>query len=216
MADVRGRRILRLLNDPELQGDLLLVGMALSAWLDLGHTSRTFYAVARDLWPKSRHQMLRLTEAIASDVRTYRPPDAPTDCRAPMQRRAGLCGQRAREVHIWLPDGTVGAIVTDRVTGEWGPISACARHVEWAQQKLRESYTDKPNDIPLPLANSGGLLAKHFPELNWYRLYATFDPYWQQHPEVKPWPKPTLEVVIGGGEALNEPRPSLTVLPGAS
>jgi hypothetical protein len=216
MTDVRSRRILQLLADPELHGDLLLVGMAMAAWRDFGHRDGKFYLFARDLWRETPDPVQRLKTVIASDVRTYKPPAPADDCRAPMQRRAGLCGQSARPVYTWLDDGTVNDLVTNWVTGEYAPISACSRHTPWAKQTLTANHTARPQEVPLPLANIGGILAKHFPELNWYRLWAKCDPFWRQHPEVKPWPKPQLDVLLGDGdhnpEGLDIHRPELTVL----
>lgn len=214
MADVRGARILRLLNDPELHGDLLLVGMAIAALRDFGSGKSKFHLFAADLWPGRPDPVRRLRWVLAGDVRTYKPPEAARDCQAPMQRRSGLCAQPGREVHTWRDNGTVLALMTDWVTGEYRPISACSRHVPWAERTLRANEAAKSEDPPLPLANSGGVLARHFPELNWYRLWANCDPFWQQHPEVKPWPKPTLEVVLGEGSstAEDDQRPPLSLL----
>ncbi|MGH3480525.1 MAG: hypothetical protein ACRDQD_27295 [Nocardioidaceae bacterium] len=207
MTDVRGARILRLLADPEPHGELLLVGMAMAAKLDLAPRKPDFFPLlVQDIWPEWPDRMRRLMGVIADDARTYRAPSAGRKCTAPMRRRAGWCGKN------W----STGGWTTDWSTGERTWIAACNRHRPWVDEEMAANYAAKPEgDVPLPCANSGGVLAQHFPELNWYSLWRKCAPRWVQHPEVKPWPKPTLEVVLGEGVDdgdLDEPRPALSLL----
>jgi hypothetical protein len=92
-------------------------------------------------------------------ARTYRPPQpgyGEDRCRAPMTRRSGPCG-RPRTCFGYL---------TDWATGEKTWLAACTRHDDWSQEQRAANEAARPAHPPLPAANHGGVLARHFPELD--------------------------------------------------
>lgn len=205
-TDVRGARIVRLLQDPAVGGDLLLVAMALSAKYDFGlDTGGTLDDVAALLWPGRpvRSQRFQIEEVLRRDIRTYKPPRLENKCTAPMQRRSGLCGRNA----------TLSGYVVDWATGEKHSSGGCGRHLVWAHQAHRENWAAKPPDPPLPHANHGGVLRVHFPLLNWNEFWGRLDPQWRRHPERTTWPKPTLRLLLGDGDGLGERPLLLSVVP---
>jgi len=187
--DARTRRIQRMLADPELGGDLLLCGLVMAAHVDLGFGGRSLLALAKTAWPHESDQTAlgRAKRTLADDSRRYRPPEPEsTGCDAPMSRRA-RCGQR--------PGRAVMGLITDWSTGERQWLQACSRHREWADARFRENTVARPPSPPLPPANSGGVLARHLPTINWPRLWSALDPTWAPHPE--PADRPALHLVHG-------------------
>jgi hypothetical protein len=87
------RRTGQMLADPELGGDLLLVGLALAGLLDLdaprvGERVR-LGDVAKLAWPRSPGTRYIVRRVLASDARTYRAPEpsfGEDRCTAPMNR----------------------------------------------------------------------------------------------------------------------------------
>lgn len=190
MADARSPRTLCLIQDTDLGGDLLLIGLYLAAWLDFGlPAAETLTEMAAGLW--SVEEKWRLLKAYQGDVRTYRPFRPRVDsCGAPMMRRSGTCGHRST---------VIGTFVTDWLTGEKTWVAACRRHRVWFDGVWRENLAVKPSDPPLPAANSGGVLAKHFPELDWPEFWRRIQPRWVEHPEPVAWPRPALRILPGEG-----------------
>jgi hypothetical protein len=88
------RRTVQMLADPELGGDLLLVGLALAGLLDLdapraGERVR-LGDVAKLAWPRTPGTRYILRRVLAGDARTYRAPEPSFGedcCTAPMLRR---------------------------------------------------------------------------------------------------------------------------------
>jgi hypothetical protein len=108
-----------------------------------------------------------------------------------MIRRSGPCGR---------PRTRFGYL-TDWATGDKTWLAACTRHDDWWQAKRAANEADRPAHPPLPAANHGGVLARHFPELDWPKLWTwASGGTWQQHPEEKPRPKPSLILYLGVGE----------------
>lgn len=212
MADARNPRILRMIQDPELGGYLLLVGMFLAAKLDFGLSIEgpsTLRAAADALWPGFPPYLRgrRILDTLRDDIRRYRPPQLGEDegCGAPMVRREGECGKNT----------TMRVYVTDWDTGEMRWLLACSRHHEWFETTHRANRESAPADPPRPYANSGGVLAKHFPEYNWPEFWKRLDRKWMPHPEGTPWPKPKLRLFVGedlAADTAPTERPLLAVI----
>lgn len=211
MTDARGVRSIRMLEDPELGGDLLLVGLVLAARLDFGLMPATNMSEigALAFGKGRRRDSQQVRYLLKGDIRRYRRPQSSWDdrCDAPMIRRDGPCGKAASSAYMgWLTDWTTGVSTLHR---------ACSRHNDWWRQEQRRNRADKPDIVPLPYANHGGLLRKHLPEFGWPKLWAKLDPKWVEHPEVVPWPKPPLSLVLGDGDgAVQRGRPLLVVAAG--
>lgn len=190
-------RVVAMATDPECTGDLLAIGTALSAILDGGLCDGTIttHAVKRlafgDIpgdvveWRRSR-----LGLVLRSDIRRYMPPSMPGTCGSPTPRKP-RCGRRA-SWHTY---------VQDQATGEKHPLESCSQHHAWFNN---EDSKQEPQvgAVPLPYANTGGVLARHFPEFNWHRLWRSLDSTWTPLPE-RPEPEPAtpeLTAVTGGGE----------------
>lgn len=197
MNDVRSRRLERMLDDPDLSGDLLLVGLAFARFLDFGGIPPgkrlSTGLVARSVWP-TRPPSLRaytVQRTLAADARTYKPVRETSRCGAPMVRRPGACGRGTSSY----------GLITDWDTGEQNDIGACSRHREWLRDLRRRNEADRPEHPPLPAANHGGILARHIPEFGWPKIWAwATDGLWVEHPEGTPWRRPTLALHLGDGE----------------
>lgn len=206
MTDVRGARIVRLLEDPAVTGDLLLVAVSLSAQYDFGWKETKFHRISPMLW--QGQSVWRLKMALKDDMRTYKPPNpGARGCTAPMLRRSTECGRNAS---AW-------GYVTDWSTGEMSYSGGCSRHRDWFHQQSRANWKAKPEVPPLPCANHGGALTAHFPRLDWRKAWRRLDPTWVEHPEGKPWPKPDLMLVLGDDEGgSGSPLLSVVLSGGAS
>jgi hypothetical protein len=205
VTDIRGARITRLVSDTECGGDLLALGCALAAFLDFGLRGSgkvNSEDVARQTWSTSDMYRFRFKETIRKDARTYKPPRMKGICVAPMIRRDGVCGSTkvVTSGYLW-----------DWATGEATYSGACRRHADWHSSEHRANYAARPPDGErvLAAANHGGVLARHFPEFDWPKMWKWADPSWVEHPEVRPWPKPTLTLHLGNGEDDNGARPML-------
>lgn len=208
--DSRGARSVRMLEDPELGGELLLIGLVLAARLEFGLAPATNMSeIGKFAFGQaSRWNMQRVRSALKDDIRRYQKPQASWDdrCDAPMIRRDGPCGKMASSAYQgWL---------TDWSTGESTLHRACSRHQPWWQQEQRRNRAAKPDIVPMPNANHGGVLRKHLPEFGWSKLWQKLDPKWVEHPEAVPWPKPTLSLVLGDGEPGGGDRPLFAVVAG--
>lgn len=205
MTDVRGARIVRLLDDPALGGDLLLVAVALAAKYDFGWDyGNSLNTLGARLWPEFAQRGWRIRDVFKRDIRTYRPPtDFKRVCGSPMIRRETPCGMSA----------TSWGYVTDWATGEKSYVGACSRHRAWFNAATDANRALKPDVVPLPCANHGGALAVHFPRVDWRAFWARLDPLWVEHPEQKPWPKPDLQLVLGEGAPGDGATPLLSLVP---
>ena len=202
MTDARGARIVRLINDPSIGGDLLLLGMALAAKYDLGLKNvNGFNELSRLLWPENRQSTWHVRAVLRRDIRTYKPSFG-HKCTAPMVRRTGPCEKSA----------TLRGLTTDWATGEQTYVGGCGRHHDWAQKLLRDNWTRKPEVVPLPVANAGGALRVHFPRIDWPGLWRKLDPRWVEHPETQEWPKPDLKLVLGADEGSAPAAPILSIV----
>ncbi|WIX75985.1 hypothetical protein QRX50_31495 [Amycolatopsis carbonis] len=175
-----GRRVQQMASDPELTGELLAVGVAMAAIIDAGVYERltleniqnlAFGASSARPW-----HVGQLRTLLWRDARRYKPPAPIGKCGAPTPRKP-RCGHKANRF----------ALVTDWATGERHRIEACSKHGEWFDRTHQENRAAKPEiGGPRPYANTGGKLARHFPEIDWPHLWRTFDSSWKAMPEREP------------------------------
>jgi hypothetical protein len=213
------KRVQSMYDDPDCTEDLLLLGLALARYVDFELMPNR--AMARKLTYSELGQMVfkvklprqllyRVEGVLRSDVRRYAIQDAQyaATCPAPMIRREGACGSAARH----------RAYLVDIGTGERSPLYACNRHKDWAEVMVKRNRAAiAVTPPPIPVANSGGVLARHIPEINWEKAYLAVDPRWTPPPEDAPWRKPRFELVLGDLEPDTDEteRPTLSVVPGA-
>ena len=58
------------------------------------------------------------------------------------------------------------------------------RAVDWWDARRAANEAARPARPPLPAANLGGVLARHFPELNWPTVWTWASRgTWKEHPE---------------------------------
>lgn len=196
------KRIKAMLDDPECTGDLFSLGVALLdfAVLHINRDERTWQHYADKVWGlRSRNYV---PGVLRGDIRRY---DAIKDaeqrdparrCGAPMIRRQGPCGQSASR----------RAMLTDTMTGRKQWIAGCKRHEEWfnAQVRANRAAVDEIAEAVRPPANTGGVLERHIPEIDWEAVWLKIDPTWTRPPETEPeivpvFPK--LRLVLGGEDA---------------
>lgn len=206
-ADVRSRRLERMLDDPDLIGDLLLVGLCFARLLDFGGLKpgekMNTRHVARAAFGPGKLAQRQVQGVLADDARRYKPPALTWQtklCGAPMSRRDGVCGRSSS----WT------RMLTDWSTGEQSWLLACSRHVQWYDDVARENRDTQPKRLVRPAANHGGVLARHIPEFGWPKIWhwAT-NGRWIEPPERTPWAPPTLTLHLGDGEvspAAPQPR----------
>jgi hypothetical protein len=220
-AEEFARVVAAMIEDPDLTGDLLLVGIYMARVYLLREPdleSLPMDRIARavmprgSMWYRSR-QVLRL---FKEDIRRYEPERnlmAADLCRAPMIRRAGECGQRANG----------GDWVTDPATGERTYLGACSRpeHHEWVRGVVANNREElERHPAPAAAANTGGVLTRHLPELNWEKFWRKVDPRWTPPPENEPRPaSPRFELLVNVAPDGDDPepaggRPALTKIDG--
>jgi hypothetical protein len=196
-----------MLADPDLTGNLLAIGLALAVHLDSGITPwPTVADLSREVFGRDDAHQYAIRHALRDDARAYRTPlHHHRRCTAPMIRRSGECGKYA----------TNQAVITDWVTGERHHILACSqpRHRDWWNATVTANRAQKPDLVPLPPANSGGVLARYFPEIDWPKLWLAIDPTWTPHPEPEPDTEtepgpPKLTLHLGEGRAARARRPT--------
>ncbi len=213
-ADVRSRRFERMLDDADLTGDLLLVGLCFARLLDFGGLKpgekMNTRHVARAAFGPGKLSQRRVQGVLADDARRYMPPDLTWQtklCGAPMLRRDGVCGQPSS----WT------RMLTDWSTGEQSWLLACRRHVQWYDDLARENRETQPERLVRPAANHGGVLARHIPEFGWPKIWHwASNGRWIEHPEGTPWAPPTLTLHLGDGEVSPAASPPRLMPVGAS
>lgn len=236
------RTIAGLMADPEVTGDLLLVGLWLARATILGQPEPRgggwhYEDMARDLFPlHTTPAMVGLGEARApavepnawkvvaalkADIRRYDlwadQPDSSARwrCGGPMQRRVTPCGKSS----------TIAVVLTDPATGRRRVCATCRSHRPWFDEQLATNRAALEGvEVPRPPANAGGRLAPHIRELDWPGVYRAIDKDWQQPPEVDSWARPDLTVLVtprGTRDSLTaavqppgKPRPRFTVIGG--
>lgn len=228
------RRLAGMLADFECVGELLLVGMAMARCVDLGDPpwqdgSMPMKVIADAVYGRWRlptpllgtphvgdrgsfNPRRRIRDVFFADRRRYSP-DVDGDrgwhavtCGRPMVRREGLCGRRASEQRR----------LTDPATGQqrWVGVCSQANHEAWFADLLtRHAAELKANPAPVPPANTGGVLERHLPEIDWWQVWQHVDPTWTPPPEGRAFERPTLRLLITDepAEPVEGDRPALTV-----
>lgn len=193
------QRVQRMLDDPDCSGDLLLIGIALARHIDLGSARGSIKdAIAPVMNDGSTYWWYAVRATLRSDVRRFRPDDSRGACQAPMVRRDGACGRHGTNYRPYI----------DAETGERGWVAACGRaeHRAWMDARvalLRRLYDEAAarDEVPVPPANTGGVLARHLPEVNWSAIWRRLDPEWTPAPEGEQrFAPPRLQMVLGDDE----------------
>ncbi len=243
MNALRGHdsRVRAMLADPDCCGELLLAGIALARAVDLGDPAPlgptfSLRAVAKALygpvrifadlalpagpgWQERRRSGAggsydRLLDVLRADIRRYVPTGTSfhqVACGRPRVRTKGLCGRSASPNHTRR--------LTDPLTGERHWVGACSQAAckTWLAAVIarnKEELVDHPP--PVPPANTGGVLERHLPEIDWWPLWRCLDERWTPPPEADPFHQPKLQLVLGDDLPDLRPaaRPALTVLRG--
>lgn len=212
-----------LLADDGVRGDMLLVAMWLGRAVHLNVPVRvegegwSAQQMCIDLFG-GRRGFNPFVEVLRNDRPRYDPDLDPVNadyrphwgpCGAAMIRREGLCGQAA----------TNHGLATDLTTGHRYRIRACARHKPWYDKTIienKEAVAATTVPVPVPAQNTGGLLDRHLPELNWDALYVWAVPKWTPPPATgQKVVKPKLQLfttpII---DPDDRPRPRLTSVKG--
>lgn len=233
-----------LLADPQVTGDLLLIGMwlARAAHLHLpapatgdGHSTWQLPDIAADLFPlhitqastfngqvegsATEPDWRRVFEVLKNDIRRY---DAKADQPFPPWARPRCSGPMVRRVDCGKPSFT-WAYLTVLETGRKRMVGACRKHHDWLlNERSANAEAVKAAEVPRPHANVGGLLAPHFPDIDWPALWVGLDPTWTAPPEVLTSARPKLRVVLGTVAAADlsarparQSRPRFALIDGA-
>jgi hypothetical protein len=229
-----------LMSDPQVTGDLLLVGLWLARAVHLrrpepdGDGCWHLSDIAADVFGMSTQPAMfafgewhrpqatgpdvhRVVQVLRADIRRYdpradtgRPRWARTPCAAPMVRRA-TCGRPS----------VMGGLLTEVETGRRFDVGACRRHEAWFVAEVRRNREAVAAvAVPRPPANVGGLLAAHI-DIDWTALWRVLDPQWTAPPEVDSWAPPKLRLLVSAEltgcaarPANRSPRPRFAVLTG--
>lgn len=195
----RDERRRKMLNDPDLTGDLLLFALALDEVILIrsedgrrrkrpGNWVADVAALAHG--DSHYHRRYWGRKVLADDLPRYEPPQIEYGhpCSAPMIRREGLCGKH----------GTTRLVDHDPHTGEGRWISLCSRHRPLEEQFRARQRDWIANGKPMPPANAGGVLKRYW-DADWDYLYR--------------WAAPGRAPLEGGREAT-PPRPRLRLIQG--
>lgn len=194
-------RVAAMLADPDLHGDLLIVGIALSRLVDFDSTESKFHHLARLAFPcpPAAHgpvweskTLARVQKVLGGDARRYEPPPASGRCLAPVADRNQPCGE---------PTQRAGVTLIDPATGERCYPQSCdkAAHVRWLHEVQEANWADLTGlTPPEPAPNTGGVLARHLPEVPWLLVWSAARPGWmpgaaieaEYGPHVLPGPTP--------------------------
>lgn len=232
------KRVAGMLADPECVGELLLVGIGMARSVDLGDPpwldgSMQMRVIAEQVYGRRQlpdrilgtahrtdrgdvRPKRRIRDVFFADRRRYSP-DVDGDrgfgfvpCGRPMVRREGLCGRN--------PSHDLQRRLTDPVTGQRRTVGACSQAAcrAWFEDLLARNAAElKANPSPQPPANTGGVLERHLPEIDWWKVWGHVDSNWTPPPEGETFRRPTLTLVVddgGPGElVVAAPRPTLTV-----
>jgi hypothetical protein len=201
--------------DPDLTGDLLLIGLYWARQLHLNDVAETISGAAtvKAVYGRDGNRSHRYQSTLRQDIRRYASTADPrnnrydTGCVAPMVRREGLCGQ----------SGNADRQIRDLDTGERLVLRHCARHRAWAFQQLSanaDAWDALGYRKPVPPANAGGVLRRHLPEVDWPSLWRSIDENWVEPPEREPFHPPELQVLVTlDVEPVVRPRPALRLVP---
>lgn len=183
----------RMLNDPDLVADALLLALALDEVLasrkEAGRRLGNWVDdVAELAWGPGEHRRDLVQRVIGNDVPRFEPirDTRALACIAPMIRREGLCGKR----------GTWSTIDRDPETGEARWIGLCGRHRDLQAKFGSRRSAWLANGKPSPPPNVGGVLKRYF-AADWDQVYRWAAP-WRTPldgaPEPTP-PRPKLRLV---------------------
>jgi hypothetical protein len=228
-----------MLADPELAGDLLLIGLAWARAVHLGDPGlknligktakliygagiRNIYVRLGDTITIHRGQGAELVASVLrADARRYEAERRDTYCQRPVRRRdggEGLCLRNAAPNHK--------AVIIDPHDGTQRILGAChqARCVDWLERLAATNQAAcEEHPSPAPVANRGGVLARRLPEFDWPVIWRGLDPKWVPPRELESGIRPTLRVLVNGelsgvtlGRVRGGMRPALTGLPGGA
>lgn len=234
------QRVTRMLADPDCVGELLLVGIDMARCVDLGDPpwgedgfmpmkpiAAAIYGNRRlpgnlvgtaHINDRADHRPgKRIRDVFFADRRRYSP-DVDGDrhwahvtCGRPMVRREGLCGRSANSNARRL---------TDPATGQRRWVGACSQPSckQWFTDLLDRNRAElAAHPAPVPPANTGGVLERHLPEIDWWAVWRAVDPNWTPPPEGRVFQRPTLRLVVdedrdeGESAPVVVSRPSLVV-----
>lgn len=226
------RRVAGMLADPECVGEVLLVGIGMARCVDLDEPpwgedgSMPMKVIAEQVygrrWLPTRllgagnlsttadtNPFRRIRDVFRADRRRYEPADtdrwAFVACGRPMVRRDGLCGRSAsRKVRV-----------TDPVSGLRQWLGACSNGAcrLWLEGLLvRNSAELAATPPPAPAANTGGVLERHLPEVDWWAVWRAVDSTWSPPPEGRAFERPTLRLLVAE-DGDGEPEPVVTGRP---
>lgn len=210
------KRVQGMLDDPECHGELLALAVSLAYFVDFEMIPRGNKKLARRALEQDRFMWHHLRKLMQSDIRRY---DHTKDssagsswsviCGAPMIRRQGPCGVSASDRRL----------LVDHDTGRKQYIGACSRkeHKQWMESTYdRNRRGEERVAPPRPMANTGGVLERHLPEVNWDAIYLFYDPSWTLPPEESPWRRPTLSLHLGDADPAtsDDARPQLAIITG--
>lgn len=226
-------RVAAMLADRTCVGELLLVGMALARSVDLGDPpfvkGLTLKAFADKIYGRyqydapflvvpGRHRsdrsfgLRRIEDVVHADRRRYEPTDeyGQVLCGRPMIRRTGLCAKYASHKER----------LTDPLTGLRQYVGACTSVAcrAWLDAVTGRNQQElAAHPAPVPAANTGGVLERHLPEINWHELWRGLDPRWSPPPEAGAQQAPKLRILVTDEVEPDEAprqRPVLTALKG--
>lgn len=228
-----------MLEDPECTGELLLVGLAIARSVDLSDPGFTaddgtmpMQVIADRVYGRhclssvmvlplrprgDANPRRRISDVFRQDRRRY-DPDADegsasfirVTCGRPMVRRDGRCDRKA----------STRQRLTDPATGrrQWAGCCTAPACKQWFADLLERNRRElAEHPPPTPPANTGGVLERHLPEIDWWQVWQAVDENWRPPPEGRAFGRPRLTVVVGDGEAdesLPASRPTLTVVQG--
>ncbi len=229
-----------MLADPDCVGELLLVGLAMARSVDLDwptpigdgyrlkDVARAVYGNIRiytDLalpatpgWQERRFHATsgayqRLLAVLRADIRRYTPTDSSlVDCGRPRVRTDGTCGRPASPNHLRR--------LIDPATGERWWVGACSQTAckAWFAAVVEANRAEcATHDVPVPAANTGGVLERHLPEIDWWKVWSHIDDKWSPPPEAEPFHRPRLQLILGDADVdptPARPRPELVALKG--
>lgn len=231
------KRVAGMLADPECVGELLLIGIGMARSVDLSDPpwligSMQMRVIAEQIYGKRRlpdrilgtahitdrgdtNPKRRIQDVFFADRRRYSA-DVDGDrgygyvsCGRPMIRRDGLCGRNAAH--------ELQRRLTDPATGQRRTVGACSQAAcrAWFVDLIERNAAElKANPAPQPPANTGGVLERHLPEIDWWKIWAWCDPNWAPPPEGETFRRPTLTLVMDDDAAVEQVvlhRPALVV-----
>lgn len=192
-------QVRRMIADPDMPGDILAVGMAL-AWLyrERGPETLTTADITKAAHLPGRHELER---RISEDAPRWQI-DYPraSRCEAPMIRRPGLCGKHPTSL-IYTSQNWEDGTRTYH--------AFCTRHRQHGEQLHRDlmardkQLREERGNPPEPMPNRGGLLARHFPRVDWDIIYKWARPHWKpptRMPDSYAAAAPSLRLIVGTDE----------------